>query len=69
MKNVVKCIVYLDILLVGAFMYQHIYFNMFQERPEIPVILQPPSSRLRHRYVLHQCVCDVSCIPRACSVL
>ena len=46
MKNVVKYDVYLDILLVGS-IYKIL---IFQGKPEIPVILQTPSSRLRHRY-------------------
>ena len=48
MENVVKYDVYLDILLVGS-----IYVTksaIVQGKPEIPVILQTPSSRLRHRY-------------------
>ena len=47
-RNVVKYDVYLDILLVRSVCVTASVF--VEETQLIPVILQPPSSRLRHRY-------------------
>ena len=48
-KNVVKYDAYLDILLVGS-IYVTTY-RFVKEKKQIPVMLQTPSSRLRHRHV------------------
>ena len=58
MKNVVKYDAKFDILLVGSiyvttytYIYIYIYIYVYREgKPEIPIILQTPSSGLRHSY-------------------